>query len=83
MNEERRRSAAPENGSSAALSGETLAADDDVLLTAEQVAAMLQVATSWVRSATREGRLPVVSVGRWRRYRKASVLAWVEERESG
>jgi excisionase family DNA binding protein len=48
------------------------------LLTAEQVAERLAVPVSWVRSSTRSGSIPVVELGRYRRYRWADVDAWVE-----
>jgi len=38
---------------------------------------------SWVRDATREGRLPHVKLGRYRRYVRADMLAWVEEQKVG
>jgi excisionase family DNA binding protein len=48
------------------------------LLTAKQVADLLAVDESWVRSATREGRMPHIELGRYKRYRESDVLAWVE-----
>ena len=49
------------------------------LLTADEVAEMLNVPVSWVRETTRSGAMPVVELGRYRRYREADVLAWLEE----
>ena len=51
----------------------------DRLLTADEVAELLAVPMSWVRSATREGAIPVVELGRYRRYRESAVLAWLDE----
>lgn len=51
---------------------------NDRLLTADEVAAMLAVPVSWVRESTRSGAIPVVELGRYRRYREAAVLAWLE-----
>jgi excisionase family DNA binding protein len=51
---------------------------NDRLLTADEVAAMLAVPVSWVRESTRAGAMPVVELGRYRRYRRADVLAWLE-----
>jgi excisionase family DNA binding protein len=51
------------------------------LLTAAEVAELLSVPERWVRDASREGRLPVVKLGRYRRFRREAVLAWIEERE--
>jgi excisionase family DNA binding protein len=53
------------------------------LLTAAEVAELLAVPTSWVREHTRNGHLPHVVLGRYRRYRLDSVLAYIEEQEHG
>jgi excisionase family DNA binding protein len=50
----------------------------DRLLDAGEVAALLSVPVSWVRESTRSGAIPVVELGRYRRYREADVLAWLE-----
>lgn len=55
----------------------------DKLLTAEEIAAVLSVPTSWVRDHTRQGRIPHVQLGRYVRYRLDKVLEWVEEQEGG
>jgi excisionase family DNA binding protein len=55
----------------------------DRLLEASEVATLLSVPVSWVRAETRAGRLPVVELGRYRRYVEADVLAWLEEQKSG
>ena len=56
-----------------------LARVNDRLLTAVEVAELLAVPVSWVRESTRSGAIPCVELGRYRRYREAAVLAWVEE----
>jgi len=53
------------------------------LLTAPEVAELLAVPTSWVREATREGRLPYLALGRYRRYERAAIEAWLAEQRSG
>jgi excisionase family DNA binding protein len=53
------------------------------LLDAGEVAEMLHVPTRWVREATRSGKLPCVPLGRYRRYDRADVLAWVEAQKAG
>ncbi len=53
------------------------------LLTAEQVGELLAVPTSWVREATRANKLPVVKLGRYRRYDRADVLAWLQAQKAG
>lgn len=49
------------------------------LLTAKEVAELLAVPESWVREATREGRLPYLALGRYRRYERAAIEAWLAE----
>lgn len=51
-------------------------------MTAHEVADLLAVPVSWVRENTRNGRFPCVTLGRYRRYRLETVLAWVSEHES-
>ena len=48
------------------------------LLTAEEVADLLAVPVSWVRESTRSGAIPHVELGRYRRYDRTAVLAWLE-----
>lgn len=55
----------------------------DRLLTAEDVAALLQVKPSWVYAESRAGRLPTVPVGRYKRFRRSAVEAWICELEAG
>lgn len=51
------------------------------LLTAEQVAAVLGVPRSWVYEQSRAGRIPTVTLGRYRRYRREAIEAWVAQLE--
>ena len=53
------------------------------LLTAGEVAELLAVPESWVREATREGRLPYLALGRYRRYSRAAIEAWLLEQRAG
>ena len=52
-------------------------AQHDALLDAAQLAAALAVPVSWIEQAAREGRIPSLSFGRWRRFRRAEVEAAV------
>ncbi len=52
------------------------------LWTAHDVADLLGVSHEYVWQLSREGRIPTVSLGRTRRYRKESILAWLEQIES-
>ena len=53
------------------------------LLTADEDADLLAVPTSWVRAETRAGRLPHVELGRYRRYDREAVLAWIAGQRRG
>jgi excisionase family DNA binding protein len=53
------------------------------LLTAKDVARLLAVPESWVREATRDGRLPHLCLGRYRRYQHSAIQAWLTEQASG
>jgi excisionase family DNA binding protein len=52
------------------------------LLTAGQVAKLLGVPTSWVYEQSRRGRIPTVTLGRYRRYRAEAIEQWLEELEA-
>jgi excisionase family DNA binding protein len=54
----------------------------EALLTANEVAAMLGVPASWVYEQSRAGRIPTVTLGRYRRYRRQAIEAWLEQLES-
>jgi excisionase family DNA binding protein len=53
------------------------------LLTADQVAQLLQVKRSWVYAETRAGRIPHVPLGRYVRYRLDAIEVWIREMEDG
>jgi excisionase family DNA binding protein len=48
------------------------------LLTAEEIAERLNVPTSWVYSAARNGELPAVRLGRYVRFDESDVADWVD-----
>jgi len=50
----------------------------DRLLDANEVAELLGVPTSWVRESTRSGAMPAIRLGRYWRYDRGDVLAWLE-----
>jgi excisionase family DNA binding protein len=52
------------------------------LLSAPEVAELLGVPTSWVYEQSRRGRIPTVSLGRYRRYRRDAIEAWIAEIEA-
>jgi excisionase family DNA binding protein len=47
------------------------------LLTAAEVAKLLNVPVSWVRESTRSGAMPCVRLGRYVRFDPADVEAWI------
>jgi excisionase family DNA binding protein len=51
------------------------------LLTAGQVAELLGVPQTWVYEQSRAGRIPTVNLGRYRRYRREAIEAWLGELE--
>jgi excisionase family DNA binding protein len=53
------------------------------LLDADEVAKLLNVPVSWVREHTRNGHLPHVGLGRYKRYRLETLLAYVDAQEAG
>lgn len=53
------------------------------LLTAGEVAELLNVPESWVREATRDQRLPHLALGRYRRYSREQIEAWLEQQQAG
>lgn len=48
------------------------------LMTAQEVGALLGVSESWVRAEARAGRLPVVVLGKHRRFRLDELEAYIE-----
>jgi excisionase family DNA binding protein len=54
----------------------------DRLLTDAEAAELLAVPKSWVGEAARSGRLPCIMLGRYRRFDRADLLAWLEEQKT-
>jgi excisionase family DNA binding protein len=52
------------------------------LLTAEEVAALLRVTRAWVYAQTRRHRIPHLRLGRYVRYRREALEAWMAQVES-
>ncbi len=44
---------------------------------------MLGVPKTWVYEQSRKGRIPTVTLGRYRRYRAEAITRWVEKLEAG
>jgi excisionase family DNA binding protein len=61
------------NGASVA----SAAASEESLLDADQLAVELGVPVTWIETAARQGRIPSLEFGRWRRFRRSEVEAAV------
>lgn len=48
------------------------------LLTAGEVAEILGVRRDWVYAQSRAGRIPTVTLGRYRRYRRDAIEDWID-----
>jgi excisionase family DNA binding protein len=49
--------------------------EDEPLSDTETLARQLSLPSSWIEQAAREGRIPSVRFGRWRRFRRSEVEA--------
>src|ERR1035441_1109953 len=58
------------------------AASED-LLTADEVAGLLRMTPAWVYAETRRNRIPHMRLGRYFRYRRSAIEAWIREIETG
>jgi excisionase family DNA binding protein len=56
---------------------------DDDLLTAAEVAALLRMTPAWVYEETRRNRIPHMRLGRYFRYRRSTIDAWMSQLETG
>ena len=64
--------------------GSAAAPDDEPLLTAEQLSAKLgDIPVTWIEAAGRDGRIPSVECGRWRRFRRSAVEAALSGNKGG
>jgi excisionase family DNA binding protein len=61
----------------------TVEPPNNPLLTAAQVAELLGVPVTWVYEQARRGRIPTVTLGRYRRFRREAIEAWVAALEAG
>ena len=52
-------------------------------MSADDVAALIGMTKDWIYTETRAGRIPHVALGRYYRYRRESIDAWLRELEHG
>lgn len=57
--------------------------DDDKLLTADEVADLIRVTRAWVYAETRRDAIPHLRLGRYVRYRRSAIEAWMRTIERG
>ncbi|MBA3735129.1 MAG: helix-turn-helix domain-containing protein [Actinobacteria bacterium] len=55
----------------------------DRLLDVEEAAELIGVPVSWIQRACRADEIPHVRVGRYIRFRRESLEAWVAQKERG
>ena len=51
------------------------------IITASEVAALLRMTPAWVYAETRRNRIPHMRLGRYFRYRRSTIEAWMGELE--
>lgn len=61
----------------------TSEANGDQLLTADHVADLMCVTRAWVYAQTRRNALPHLRLGRYVRYRRSAIEAWMKAVERG
>jgi excisionase family DNA binding protein len=67
------RMALAEGAKFAAAGTAQVGATEEALLDADQLAEQLQIPCSWVEAKAREGVIPSIEFGRWRRFRRSEV----------
>jgi excisionase family DNA binding protein len=58
-----------------------MSAVDDKLLTADDVADLMRVTRAWAYAETRRNAIPHLRLGRYVRYRRAAIEAWMAQIE--
>ena len=53
----------------------------DQVITADEVAALLRMTPAWVYAETRRNRIPHMRLGRYFRYRRSAIEAWMSDLE--
>lgn len=53
------------------------------VITADEVAALLRMTPAWVYAETRRNRIPHMRLGRYFRYRRSAIEAWMNALEEG
>ena len=53
------------------------------LLTLEEAEALLKVPRSWLYDRTRKGKIPHLKLGKYLRFHREELLAWIEDQRVG
>ena len=53
----------------------------DQVITADEVATLLRMTPAWVYAETRRNRIPHMRLGRYFRYRRSAIEAWMSDLE--
>ena len=61
--------------------GQSITTTSDRLLTAQQVAGWLNVSSAWVQEMARSGQIPAIKLGKYWRFSRDSVAAWITANE--
>lgn len=77
LTDEAYRAALAEGAQLCATPAPPCAATDEPLVEAEQLAAQLNVPVTWLEQKAREGVIPSLEFGRWRRFKRSEVEAAV------
>jgi excisionase family DNA binding protein len=57
--------------------------NEDKLLTADEVASLMQVTPAWVYAECRRNALPHLRLGRYVRFRRSAIDRWLDGSERG
>jgi excisionase family DNA binding protein len=71
------RAALAEGAKLAGASAPSVAVTDEALCDSYELAALLKVPATWIEQKAREGVIPSLEFGRWRRFRRSEVEAAV------
>jgi excisionase family DNA binding protein len=73
-------SAALAEGSTLCVAPSVSSSNDEPLVDADQLAERFDIPVTWIEQAAREGKIPSVTFGRWRRFKASEVAAACQQR---
>jgi excisionase family DNA binding protein len=75
------REALAEGSKLSAAPGASYAATSEPLVDSDELATLLKVPATWIEQKAREGVIPSLEFGRWRRFRRSEVESAVSKRQ--